>query len=928
MVNTIRLALVSLAVIGLSGIAVQRPLAAQEAAPVRYTLVLQGVALDQALEDVAARTGIDLVYSESLVGGQTAYCAARALELEALLRCVLNATGVDFVRSSSGTYVLIEALRQPAARGNLAGSIVDEVSGRPLPFANVLLADAAAGTTTNEDGLFGFSQLVSGKHRVIVTYMGYETRVDSIWVRPGLSSRMQIRLRPREIAMDPIVVTGIEQRLPSERLGRGERGAADLEAIGSLGTPDVARGAGFVTGVTVQQPLADIHIQGGASGEHLTLLDGVPVRDPVSLGRHLSAFSPLSIERLRVQKAGFGAEYGSHLSGLVLVEHDVDVAGAHSGTITADPLSANAKVKGRIRFTGDRSGSYMATVRTSAWEVYQDPSLRSLLSNWHSPDPLLSSRWTGQTVNTTSLRWYRNDPVVNFSDAHAALRFHFGPFRVLNASVYRATNGIRSVMQGINANGQDQQELMYTRDDYDWTNWAAQVRHSWILGARSVASVQARGSWHDSRYGYQALHTAVVADQDLTRQFAGLDSLSARIADAPGSSEGNQVNEYALVGQVSHSFSPSRQLDLGIEGSRTESWFLLRNAFLRPFQYERNAWLLAGFIKSTTSLGLGLVLEAGLRTTYLPARQTLYGEPRLALRYDRQGGVLGDYALRFSGGLYRQFTNQFELTSTGATAVVPSIRFWLPVDASMAPPRVAHLVGDLLLMPATGWSVRLESYLKLQPRLVDIDYVRILQELRRNGTTEIVGLTDQSAFISPMAGRSAGGSLSVQRDADWGDFSVGYSYSHAVRRYPGRFGEAFVPVPWNEPHRVVAEARLPLLSYLSATVAGQGSWGRRWALRRTYYDFLAAGSAPPVTGAIDLNAPGDEGVPAYLTFDIGLTYEQRVGPTWVRFRATVLNLYDRQNVYDYSIEQNGDVFDRVPRVLPGRQVVLSLRLDM
>jgi hypothetical protein len=126
----------------------------------------------------------------------------------------------------------------------------------------------------------------------------------------------------------------------------------------------------------------------------------------------------------------------------------------------------------------------------------------------------------------------------------------------------------------------------------------------------------------------------------------------------------------------------------------------------------------------------------------------------------------------------------------------------------------------------------------------------------------------------------------------------------------------------------VAEARLPLLSYLSATVAGQGSWGRKWAFRRTYYDFLAAGTNPPETGSFDLGAPGDEPAPAYLTFDIGLTYEQRVGPTWVRFRAMVLNLYDRLNVYDYSIEQNGDGFDRMPRVLPGRQVVISLRLDV
>jgi hypothetical protein len=916
------------AAFGLIGLAAVPPLFAQRAEPARYSIALQGVPLDSALEEVAERTAIDLVYSAHLIAGLTAYCVAHDLDAEALLRCVLQETPVDFVRSSSGTYVLIPARQEAPLTGPLAGRIVDEATGKPLPFANVLLADASAGTTTNQEGFFGFSRVLMGMHRVVVTYVGYETRVDSIWIQPGVPNRLQIRMRSGEIAMDPIVVTGIEQRLPSQRLGVGERTAPQLVQSVSGGTPDVARGAGFVTGVSVQQPLADLHIQGGASGEHLTLLDGVPVRDPVSLGRHLSAFSPLAIERLRVQKAGFGAEYGSHLSGLVLVEHDLSPAAGQNGTLSVDPLSVNARVKGQIRLAGERTGSYMATLRTSAWQVYQDPSLRSLLANWHSPDPLLASRWTSQTVNGASLRWFRNDPVVVFSDAHAAMRLHLSPFRSFHASMYRATNGLRSEMRGINATDVRQQELMYTLDDYQWTNWVAQARHSWILGAHAVASVQVWGSWHDSWYGYQALHAPVVAEEDLSQQYAGLDSLRAHIGAAPGSEEGNRVEEFAAVAQLTHSVTPALHLDFGIESSRTTSRFLLRNPLLRPFRYAGTAWEFSSFAKTTASIGLGITLEAGVRTSYLPVRHTLYAEPRLTLRYDAANSPVGPLAARISSGLYRQYTNQFELTSTGATAVVPSILFWLPVDESMAPPRVVHLAGDLLLMPTPGWTIHLESYFKHQPRLVDIDYVLAFERLGRSTGSDIIELTDQSTFISPMRGRSYGGSVGVHRDAGWGRLAVGYSYSRALRRYPGRFGDDFVPVPWNEPHRLVAEADIPVRSYLTATVAGQGGWGRRWALRRTYYDFLPFGNAPISPEPFDLTDPAAETVPPYLTLDLGLTFEQRVGPTRIRFRAMVLNLYNRENVYDFSLQQDGEAFERVPRVLPGRQVVLSLRMDV
>ncbi|MEE8501424.1 MAG: carboxypeptidase-like regulatory domain-containing protein, partial [Kiloniellales bacterium] len=282
-----------------------------------YTLVLRGVAMNQALEELVRLTQIDLVYNSDLVVGKHVYCAGRDLSAEALLRCVLARSGLDYVRSSAGTYILIEGLERPPRYGDLAGSIVDQVTGEPLPYANVLLADASAGTTTDKAGLFSFSSVLSGMHRLVVTYVGYEAAVDSVWVGAGDAKRLEIALRPKELTMVPIVINGLVQRLPSSELGTGTLASHQLEAFHGAGTPDVARGVSGLPGIAVHQPLADLHIQGGASGEHLTLLDGVPVRDPVSLGRHLSAFSPLALDRLTVHKAGFGAEHGSHLSGVI-----------------------------------------------------------------------------------------------------------------------------------------------------------------------------------------------------------------------------------------------------------------------------------------------------------------------------------------------------------------------------------------------------------------------------------------------------------------------------------------------------------------------------------------------------------------------------------------------------------------------------------
>ena len=72
----------------------------------RYTFVLVGVSLVEALSLLIDKTQISLVYGTELVEGKTTFCRARQEPQEAVLACILKATGLDYSRLSSGTYVL------------------------------------------------------------------------------------------------------------------------------------------------------------------------------------------------------------------------------------------------------------------------------------------------------------------------------------------------------------------------------------------------------------------------------------------------------------------------------------------------------------------------------------------------------------------------------------------------------------------------------------------------------------------------------------------------------------------------------------------------------------------------------------------------------------------------------------------------------
>ncbi|MDX1420364.1 MAG: carboxypeptidase regulatory-like domain-containing protein, partial [Rubricoccaceae bacterium] len=478
------------------------PLAQGQAVPDAPSVHFRGVSLAEALQRLVEVSDISLVYTSELVSGKTAYCATSDAAQEALLACVLRGSGLDYVRSSTGAYVLIASAEAPPPRGDLAGRVVDAATGEALPHAHVLLADASAGTTTNLGGQFTLGGLLSGPHLVTVRYVGYEPARREVVVPPQGQERLVVALRPRTHALAPLVVDGLARRPASDTLGAATLADGGLTALRPSGTADLADAAARLPGVASLQPLADLRIQGGAGGEYLTLLDGAPVRNPVSLGRHLAAFSPLALDRLTVHRAGFGTAW-SHLVGVVAAEHDVSGPDGVNAAMSADAVSANVQAQGRLPLPGGREAAGMVALRTSAWGVYQDPALSSLLAGWDAPDPTLLPRWAGYPLSTDAFGLHRSAPDVSFSDLHAAARFPLSAFHTLRASGYRARNQLGGEFAAfVPATSAAPEHLLLVRNRYDWTNWAGQARLDGLLNARASYEVQATASHHASGYGY------------------------------------------------------------------------------------------------------------------------------------------------------------------------------------------------------------------------------------------------------------------------------------------------------------------------------------------------------------------------------------------------------------------------------------------
>lgn len=630
----------------------------------------------------------------------------------------------------------------------------------------------------------------------------------------------------------------------------------------------------------------------------------------------------MAIGRLTVHRAGYGVLYGSQLAGVIELEHDLGLAAPFDLTVRGDPLAVN--VRGRLR-TAKTTG--LLALRHSLWGLYQEPGLQALLRQWNTVDPLVVTRWLGEPLAPSGLQTYHWTPDALFTDGHVAWRFRPDPLQTMHFSAYRGTNQLEARQQTrYMAAGADSARLILTYSAYRWLNGVARMRYDRLLGARAFLSLKLRGSGHTSTYHYRA-REGKASRQDSEAWSALEKRLQHELRQASGTTEQNAIRELALEGTMHYSFSPRWSGSVGLSIEQVHATFLLGNVLIAPFTHQITAWQPAAVFAATWAPTMPLTIESGLRLTYLPIRQTVYAEPRLAVRQETLLGPL-ELAFRIAGGLYRQFVNQFELTSIGVTTLLPSILFWLAPDATLSPHWAYHLTLDALVAQQDRWQLEFILYYKGQPHLLLVDYPGLLARLPARYPTPPQGTKlPQHAFLRHSYGYATGFSLRLQHQTQRRRLHLIYSYDRTQRAYPDRYGLLrLLPTPWNEPHRLHAALTQNLPAGVAFLVSWESRWGQRWAFRRLYYDYLRY-AGPTVVGAYNLDAPEAHRLPPKQRLDVGLSWHYRLRVAQLQVQWMMRNALNHPNVYDCSLawmEPAEPIL--LNRRLPGRQWLFAIQL--
>jgi outer membrane cobalamin receptor len=455
---------------------------------------------------------------------------------------------------------------------SLRGYVRDAETGETLLQANVVINGTTRGTATNNAGYYILRGLDPGTYTVVFSYIGYQTRSDTVTLAAGEERRLDVQLPPQDFQTEEVVVTGEAEAEEAERsLGTDRLSTAAIKELPSVLQPDVFRSLSLLPGVTTASDYSSsLYVRGGGPSQTLVLLDGTTVYNPTHFFGFFSTFNPDAIKDVQLYKGAYPAKYGGRLGSVVSIYNKDGNRRETTGGLSVGLLASRAYVEGPYGGSDERpAGSYMVAVRRSTLE----PVLAALRSADSEGIP----------------------ESFSFYDVNAKINYNAGPNDKLSLSFY---------------GGQDFLDLQFQTDgrfDIQYGNQTVSADWTHLFGDRVFSTVTLTGS------RYRSTPVANIASTRFTQE--------------------NGVDDLSLNTDVEYTPNDAHTLEAGLRASTLA--FELRNTFdeTETFDQRITGQRVALYAQDTYAPTAAWTLKGGLRGTYFSRGNFWRLSPRLSAEY-------------------------------------------------------------------------------------------------------------------------------------------------------------------------------------------------------------------------------------------------------------------------------------------------------
>lgn len=608
---------------------------------------------------------------------------SKTVETKITLRFISDRTG----KAHGGSFRLMLSLLmlfwflfpgslQAQPTGTISGFITDAATSEPLPYVNVMLKGTMRGTTTDKRGYYSILQVPAGNYIVMVTYIGYANQEEPVAVTQALDARVDLSLKPADVAMQEVVVTGDRARFEkSVEVSRVNLSSRELEIAPAFVEADVFRSIQMLPGVVAQNDFsAALVVRGGSPDENLILLDGVEVYNPYHFGGVFSAFNTDAVANAEFQAGGFPVRYGGRLSSVLEIQskegnpvggklgkwwpyHDYfDISG---GNVNVSLLSSKLFLEGPVK-----NGGWVFSGRRTYFD-----QIANLLHSMKDTIP--------------TLPYY-------FYDFQGKIHTQLNPKNRLDVNGYRGSDDL-TLKFSFGGGERSKQE---TALNWVWGNETNSAVLKSVLAPRLFAET----SITRSVYHFTVRLTQAVTDTNGNRTESAFDIK-------------NRLDDWTFSERLDWKATEVHRIQGGVEYKHVDFRFIFDQDGTRFLDNAAAPDLFSVYAQDTWSVGPLLNLQLGLRTTKYSESKQLWTDIRGGFKYR----FLENTAFKFSAGTFTQFL----FTTNNDDAVLRIVDFWLPAPDYLDPQRAWHFIAGIEHWIGNANQISMEVYYKPYLNILD-----------------------------------------------------------------------------------------------------------------------------------------------------------------------------------------------------------------
>ncbi|MFT5144590.1 MAG: hypothetical protein ACI80V_001366 [Rhodothermales bacterium] len=803
--------------------------------------------------------------------------------------------------------------------GEAIGTVRTSDTGEPIPGATVLVAGTNFGTASNTDGGWVL-RMPDGTYVLRFSAIGFEARMDTVSIRFGTRSELNVTLKPATVGMEGVTVEASRVVVAAGVFQLSPKAARDIP------TPvrDVARALKVLPGVVTNNELSNqVSVRGGGFNENLFFINGfeifLPFRPRQGEQEGLSLMNGELAESITFYSGGFPVRYGGKLASAVDVGYrqTEDDPVKPTGSVYASLLDAGMSAGGSL--AGGKLGWLAGIRRARPRRFFGTQELQGE----YDPD---FSDYQG------SLRWRPSkDVLVEAIGIRAKHTFTLDPnarrtfFGTISQNSDLAPSNLQSMFIQYDAGNEEV-------DGYQ-TNFAGLRLSNPIGRIRAEHDISIFDTEETERFELSGSAILYQVDPGAANPQPG-EGLFPRGTSRQEDAADNRVAVRTLTASGRYTMlAGSHAVETGwqardltfedrieeksvISGRATNGQAVRIVSDSLSDAATLGAMRAAVYVQDAVSLPHpsldGFVVTGGLRADYFDFNEEWTVSPRFTVRYrlDANTQLLGSWGVYYQSPSYRELRGKPEIGET----ILGALNRGLKAQRSNQ-----FVAGVEYFLPRLQFVFRAEAYHKRVSNLIsyDIDNVRVRYSGDNDATARVSGLDLQlrGEFVPGME--------------SW----VNYSFLHATEAFLPGFSDEHtvgsVPRPTDQRHTISI--------YLQDYIPNDPTW--RLHMRTLFGSGLPY--TPPIPGAqvgnLLVQAPGDRysaRYPRYFRFDMGVTKEmvaaERKGDSPLGLEVTfeILNVFDMTNTVSYSwIPDAAGIWTRVPTRLTPRTVNVRARLN-